>query len=324
MKHGFPRLCLALALVAAAVAKPLALAQYPEHPIRMVVPFPPGGISDVVARPIAGLMAAELGQPVLVDNRPGAAGRVGAEHTAKSAPHGYTIMLITAGTHGILPAIDPKLPYDAVRDFAPIIRLTETPFVLLVNPAVPARNLAEFVDYAKRNAGKIGYATAGPGSGHHLATEMFRRAAAIEIVHVPYKGEAPGMTDVVSGQLQMIMSTGGKAFVQQGKLRALATTGEARWFLFPDVPTLREQGLSGAVYSGWVGLAAPAGTSAQILDRLNAAAGKALASREIANNFTNLGWTAVGGTRAALGERIRADVEKWTRFVAEHKLVFEQ
>jgi tripartite-type tricarboxylate transporter receptor subunit TctC len=323
MKRRFSGFCAALIFVSASLLGAVALAQYPERPIRMVVPFPPGGISDVVARPIAGLMTAELGRPVAVDNRPGAGGRIGAENVAQAAPDGYTIMLITAGTHGILSAIDPKLRYDAVRDFAPIIRLTETPFVLLVNPALPARNLSEFIEHAKRNPGKISYATAGPGSGHHLVTEMFRRAAGIEIVHIPYKGEAPGLADVVSGQLQMMMATGGKPFVDQGKLRALATTAESRWFLFPDVPTLREQGLE-VVYSGWVGLAAPAGTSPEVLDRLNAAARKALANDELAKRFKNLGYSLVDGAREALGERIKADVAKWIKFVADHKLVFEQ
>ncbi len=308
---------------ACALAAATAQAEFPERPVRMIVPFPPGGISDVVARPVANAMAADLGQPVLVDNRPGASGRVGAEATVKSAPDGYTIMLITAGTHGILSAIDPKLRYDAVRDFAPIIRLQETPFVLLVNPALPVTTLGGLVEYAKKNPGKVSYATPGPGSGHHLVTEMFRHAAGVEVLHVPYKGEAPGVTDVVAGQVSMIMATGGKALVDQGKLRALATTGESRWFLFPDVATLREQGIDVA-YSGWVGLAAPAGTPESALDRLNAAARKAVASPEIAGRFKSLGWSSVEPTREALGERIRSDVAKWTRFVAQHKLVIEQ
>lgn len=307
MKRRFGELCTVLSFLVAGLINAVALAQYPERPVRMVVPFPPGGIRDVVTRPVANLMAADLGQAVGVDNRPGAGGRAGAEHTAKSAPDGCTIMLITAGTHGILSAIDPRLRYDAVRDFAPIIRLQQTPFVLLVNTAVPARNLPEFIDYARRNAGKMSYATPGPGSGHHLVTEMFRRAARIEIV------------------LQMMMmATGGKAFVQDGKLRALATTGESRRFLFSEVPTLRELGLRDVVYSGWVGLAAPAGTPPEILERPNAAARKALDNEDLRAKFGSLGWTAVGGTRDALGEHIKADIAKWIRFVADHKLVFDQ
>lgn len=317
------RTLLQLCCAALALASQVALAQFPDRPIRMIVPFPPGGISDVVARPVANAMAADLGQPVIVDNRPGANGRVGVEATLKSPADGYTIMLITAGTHGILPAIDPKLRYDAVRDFAPIIRLQETPFVLLVNPTVPGANVRDLVEHAKRNPGKLGYATPGAGSGHHLVTEIFRRAAGVDLLHVPYRGEAPGMADVVSGQVQMIMSTGGKTFVDSGKLRALATTGESRWVLFPEAPTLRELGLD-VVYSGWVGLAAPAGTPEAVLDRLNASARKALANPEIAARFTGNGWSQVEPTREALAERIRADVAKWTKFVTDNKLVITE
>jgi tripartite-type tricarboxylate transporter receptor subunit TctC len=314
------KLQLAAAALAAAITLPAFGQGYPAKPIRMVVPFPPGGISDIVARPVAEGMSATLGQPIVIENRAGAGGRIGAEAVAKAAPDGYTIGFITAGTHGILSAIDKKLSYDAVRDFAPITRLQETPFVLLAHPSVPAKNVAELVSASR--SGRIHYGTPGLGSGHHLAAELFRAATGAAITHVPYKGEAPAMTDLLAGQIQIMLAPSGHRFVLDGKLRALATTGERRWSLLPEVPTLKEQGVD-ASYVGWTGLAAPAGTSAELVGRLHGAAKAALARPDIQKRFTDLGYTIVGDEPAQAAARIRDDIAKWQKLVAEQNLTFE-
>jgi tripartite-type tricarboxylate transporter receptor subunit TctC len=321
MKKPFA-LAVAVAAFAAAVALPAFAQSYPTKPIRMVVPFPPGGISDIVARPVADGMSATLGQPVIIDNRPGAGGRIGADAVARAAPDGYTVGFITAGTHGILSAIDPKLSYDAVKDFTPITRLQETPFVLLAHPSVAAKNAAELVAAARAKPGAIHYGTPGLGSGHHMAAELFRAATGAQITHVPYKGEAPAMTDLLSGQIQIMLAPSGYRHVLDGKLRGLATTGERRWHLLPDVPTLKEQGVD-ASYVGWTGLAAPAGTPPEIVSRLHAAAKAALARPDIHKRFVDLGYAVVGDEPAQAAQRIRDDIAKWRKLVAEQNLKFE-
>jgi tripartite-type tricarboxylate transporter receptor subunit TctC len=303
-------------------ASSAAAQTYPTKPVRMIVPFPPGGISDIVARPVADAMSGTLGQAIVIDNRAGAGGRIGTDAVAKSAPDGYTIGFITAGTHGILSAIDKKLPYDAVRDFAAITRLQETPFVVLANPAVAAQNIAELRALAQAKPGAINYATPGLGSGHHMAAELFRAATGANIVHVAYKGEAPAMTDLIGGQVQLMFAPSGHQHVRDGKLRALATTGDTRWSLLPDVPTLKEQGVE-ASYVGWTGLAAPANTPPEIIARLNAAAKDALARPEVKQRFGALGYVLVGDEPAQAAQRIRADIAKWQKLVAEQRLVFE-
>src|SRR3954465_8614334 len=255
----------------------LASAQYPTKPIHLIVPFPPGGGNDTVARAIAQQISPELGQPVVIDNRPGAGGSVGAELAAKAPADGYTLFLAGVGSHVVNPNLHARLGYDPVRDFTPITLLASAPSGLVVNPAVPARTVAEFTAYARANPGKLNYASNGNGSAAQLAAAMYESMAGGKMVHVPYKGIAPAMTDLMSGEVQLMFGTivALVPHIQSGKLRALAVTSTKRSALLPDVPTLAESGLPDYQAGSWYGILAPAGTAREIIDRLHGAIVKA-------------------------------------------------
>ncbi len=311
------------ALPAHLATAPAGGQSWPTRPLRMIVPFPPGGVTDVVARAIAKHMGDDLGQPVIIDNKPGAGGRVGTEAAAKAPADGYTLLLMTSGTHAILPAIDPKLPYDAEADFVPVALLMETPFVLHVHPSVPARNVAEFVALAKAKPGALNYGSAGTGTAHHMFFELFKAAAAIDVTHVPYRGEAPAANELIAGQVQALMLPGGKQYADSGKTRALATTGARRWFIMPDVPGLAEAGFAGAVARGWSGLMVPARTPAEVVTRLNKAANDALASDDVRKLMHEQGYETLGGTPAELSDWIRRDIATWRALVKNAGLKFD-
>jgi tripartite-type tricarboxylate transporter receptor subunit TctC len=311
-------------LAAASLAAAPALAQtWPAKPIRLVVPFPPGGVTDVAARAVGKQMAETLGQAVVIDNKPGAGGRLGTEAVAKSPADGHTILLMTSGTHAILPAIDPKLPYDAEADFAPMLLLMSTPFALHVNPSLPARTLAEFVALAKARPGTINYGSAGTGTAHHMFFELFKAAAQIDIVHVPYRGEAPAAAELIAGQVQAAMLSGGQQYAETGKTRVLVTTGDKRWPLLPDVPSMAEAGFPGAVATGWSGLMMPAGTPADVVAKATAAANKGLQSDEVRKILQEQGYAVLGGSPKDLTDWIRRDLAMWRRLVAEAGLKFD-
>src|SRR5438552_13835540 len=239
---------------------------YPTRPIRLVVPFPAGGTTDILAREVGQRLSMTLGQPVVIDNRPGAAGNIGADLVAKSAPDGYTLLMGTVGTHAINASLYAKMPYDHVKDFAPIILVAGVPNVLVVNPSLPVNSVQELIAYAKANPGKLNFASSGPGTSIHLSGELFKVMAGVQMTHVPYKGSAPALQDLLGGQVQLMFDNLPPSLphIKAGKLRALAVTSVARSPALPDVPTIAESGLPGFEASSWFGILVPAGTPSAI------------------------------------------------------------
>ena len=296
-----------LCLAALARAQP-----YPAKPIHFIVPFPPGGGNDTVARAIAQQLGPDLGQPVVVDNRPGAGGSVGAELAAKSPPDGYTLFLAGVGSHAVNPNLHARLAYDPVRDFTPITLVATAPSVLVVNPAVPARTVAEFTAYARANPGKLNYASNGNGSAAQLAAAMYESMANVRMVHVPYKGIAPALTDLLSGEVQLMFGTvvALVPHIQAGKLRALAVTSRKRSALLPDVPSLAESGLPDYEAGSWYGVMAPAGTPREIVERLHGAIARALKQPDVAQRLAAEGAIVIGSTPAEFGAHIKAELAR--------------
>ena len=290
---------------------------FPSKPLTIVVPFPAGGALDTVARAIAEPMRMDLGQAVIVDNRPGAGGTVGSAQVARAAPDGHTILLGSVATHAIAAGLYPKLPYDPIGDFSPITQLTSSPLVLTVSPQVKAANVAELVAAAKAQPGKINYASTGNGTALHIAGEVFRSVTGIDVVHVPYKGGSQAATALLAGEVgfmianpQLVMS-----FVQAGRLRALAVTGNSRLEALPNVPTLKEAGVSGVDMTTWFGLWAPKGTPPAVIDRLNASARKALAAPEVKRQLEAQGDAPVGSGVTEFSTLVRAEHKYWASFV---------
>jgi tripartite-type tricarboxylate transporter receptor subunit TctC len=306
----------------AAVLSPLAPAQapaYPNKPVRIVVPFPAGGTTDILARAISQKLSESLGQPFIVDNRPGAAGNIGAELVAKSAPDGYTMLMGTVGTHAINASLYPKLPYDHVKDFQPVLLVAGVPNVLAVYPAVPANSVQELIAYAKANPSKLNFASSGAGTSIHLSGELFKTATGVQMQHIPYKGSAPALQDLVGGQVQLMFDNLPSALplIKAGKLRALAVTSATRSPALPDIPTVAESGLPGFEASSWFGLLVPAGTPAAVVARINAEGNKWLASPEARDKLTAQGANAAGGTPEDFAKHITAETAKWARVVKE-------
>ena len=314
------RLCLtmALAFTAATVA---AQAAYPTRPIRLVVPFPPGGSPDVLARTLGQKLSESTGVPVVVENVAGAGGTLGAERVAKAAPDGYTLLMGHIGTLAFAPAIYPQLPYDPVKSFTPIAAVARVPNVLAINPGLPARNLAEWIDYLKRRPGAVNYGSGGNGSAAHLAVEYFKLVTQTFIVHVPYRGTAPSVTDAAGGQVQMVF-TGAPAvapMAKAGKLRALAVTGSRRLESLPDVPTFAETGVKGLERfeaDQWYGVVAPAGVPRDIVVRLNQLVQASVNSPEVRERLASEGATLIGGDAASFGQFIQAEIARWRPVVA--------
>jgi len=314
-----------LAALAALLLNP-ALAQiYPSKPVRLIVPFAAGGGNDNVARLVGKRLSDSLGQPVVVDNRPGAGGVVGAELAAKAAPDGYTLFLGGVGSHAINPNLHEKLPYDPVRDFAPIELLAQAPLVLVVHPSVPARDIAEFIAYARAHPGKLNFASNGNGSSSQLAAVMFGSMAGVDMVHVPYKGLSPALTDLLSGQVQLMFSSVVAILphIKAGKLRGLATTGAKRLASLPELPTLAESGLPGYEASSWYGILAPAGTPRDIVMKLNAELSKALEQPEVKNSLLAEGAEPAGGSPEAFAAHIRAEKERLGKLIRDAKIRLE-
>src|SRR5438477_6280604 len=290
----------------------LALAQYPAKPIHLIVPFPPGGGNDTVARAIAQQISPDLGQPVVIDNRPGAGGAVGAELAAKAPPDGYTLFLAGVGSHVVNPNLHAHLPYDPLKDFAPITLVATAPSVLVVNPAVPSRTVAEFTAYARAHPGKLNYASNGNGSAAQLAAAMYESMAGVKMVHVPYKGIAPAMTDLLSGEVQLMFGTvvALVPHIQAGKLRALAVTSRSRSALLPDVPSLAESGLPDYEAGSWYGVMAPAGTPREIVERLHGAIVSALRQPEVAKRLAAEGAIVIGSTPEEFSRHLKAELAR--------------
>lgn len=295
-----------------------ALAQgYPAKPIRLVLPYPPGGGSDTIARPLAQRLGEALGQQVVVDNRGGGGGAIGMEHAAKAAPDGYTIVMALTAQLAVNPSLYRKLPYDPVKDFVPITLLAEGPYVLVVHPSVPVKTVKELVALARKRTNELAYASSGNGSGGHLAAELLKDMTGIEMLHVPYKGGGPALVDLISGQVQVLFSTwaSGRGHIQSGRVRALAVSTAKRPKAIPHLPTVAEAGVPGYDAGVWYALLAPAGTPAAIVERLNREVLAVLKSREYAKLLFDAAIDPVGSTPEALGSYIRSEMAKWAKVV---------
>ncbi|HTP63708.1 MAG TPA: tripartite tricarboxylate transporter substrate binding protein [Burkholderiales bacterium] len=288
---------------------------YPSKPIKFVVPFPPGGNLDFVARTLQPKMQEVLGQPVIIDNKGGNAGMIGLEYASKQPGDGYTIVLGNTGTIAINQSVYPKMPYDAVKDFVAIGITTTNALMATIAGNVPANNLKEFIDYAKKNPGKLNFAISGAGSGPHFGAEMFKRAAGLDIPIVFYKGSGPAMADLLGGQVQIQMDAPSvtMAQVKAGKLKAIAVTGKTRLASLPDVPTFDQGGLPGVDASGFQGVLAPAGTPPEAVAKLSDALNKALAQPEVKERFAANGLDVASSSPAEFAAFIHAEIAKWGR-----------
>ena len=312
--------CLLVGLVAfAAAAAPMGVqAQaWPSKPIKYVVPFAPGGTTDILARTVGEKLSIALGQPVVVENKPGAGGGVGADFTAKAAPDGYTIMGGTISTHAINASLYSNLPYDPVKDFAAITLIARVPNLLVINPDIKAKNVAELIALMKANPGKFTFASSGNGTSQHLSGELFKSMAGVDMQHIPYKGSPPALQDVVGGQVSMTFDniTTAWPLAKAGKLRPLAVTTAKRSSVAPEVPTLAESGLPGFEIGSWQGVFAPAGTPPEIVKRLNAEIVKILNMPDVKERLVALGAEPVGDTPEQFSAYVKSEVAKWSDIV---------
>ncbi len=310
-----------MALSVALVCSVAAQAQgYPNKPIRIIVPYPPGGGTDVITRTLAQKMTELMGQPVLVDNRPGANSIIGSDAVAKAAPDGYTV-LITLATHVINPALYAKLPYGP-DDHAPVTVLAEYPFVITVHPSLPVKNLKAFIAFAKSRPGQLAFASSGNGSGPHLGMELFKSMAGIDVVHVPYKGAGQAMSDLLSGQVPIFLNNflAGAQMIKAGRLRALAVTSRKRSNAAPDIPTVSEAGVPGYVVTGWYGMMVPAATPAAVVRALHEGTVKALKSKEVSSKLSNDAAVVVANTPQEFAAFLKTESEKWTGVIRKAKV----
>ena len=306
---------LAVAFLAATVPDALAQA-YPTRPVKIVVPFAAGGPADIYARAIGERLQAALGQPFVVENRPGGGAVVGTDLVAKSAPDGYTLLMMS-NTHTVNESLLPDKPYQLLRDLVPVAPVNYSDLVLVIHPSVPASTLAEFLALAKAKPGGLNYASSGPGTPYHMAGELFKAMAGVDIVHVPYKGSSGARTDILGGQVQMMFDaiTTMAPNVRAGKLKALATSGKTRSPVLPEVPTVAEAGVAGYEAVIWLGFMAPAGTPRPIVERLNAAITRAANAPEMKDTWAKQGAVAMSMTPAEFERFMRDDIEKWARVV---------
>lgn len=317
MKRLLPLLIASAALVAAAFAQ--AQPPYPSKPIRFVVPYPAGGPLDTVARLLGQKVGESLKQPVIVENKPGAGGNIGADMVAKSAPDGYTILMGAVATHAINPTLYAHIPYDAERDFAPITQLASTPNVLVVNPKLPVSNVKEFIAYAKAHPGQLNFGSGSTGSAGHLAGELFNTMAGVKMVHVPYKGAAPAMQDLIGGQIQLMFDNLASSLGQMraGKVKALAVTTAKRSPLAPELPTIAESGLPGFNINTWFGVFAPAGTPRPIVDELHDEFVKALDAPDVREKMLTMGAEPVGNTPEQFAAYIKSEGRKYAKLIKQ-------
>lgn len=311
------RLVVPMAAVALAFACSASAQHFPNRPLRMIVGFSPGGPNDIVARVVAQKLGESLGQQVVVDNRPGAAGNIGTELVAKAAPDGYTLLMGSTGPQAVNPAVYAKLPFDVLRDLAPVTLVARLPNVLIVNPNVPAQDVAELIALAKRRPGKLNYGSSGTGTTLHLSAELFTSLAGIKMVHVPYKGTAPAVADVVAGQIDLAFAAAPSVLplVHAGKLRMLAVTSGARSPVLPDVPTIAESGLSGYDVTPWFGVFATAGTPKSVIQKLNGEIRKIVASAEVRVTLEKQGAEPVSDNPEEFAVLLKAEIEKWSTVV---------
>jgi len=305
-------LLLALALPCASLAQ-----SYPTKPLRLICPFPPGGAVDIASRAAGAELTKILGQAVAVENKPGAGGNLGGADAARSAPDGYTLFMTTSGIQAINPALYAKMPFDPNKDLAPVAPLVSLNNVLVVHPSVPAKSVKEVIDLAKKSPGKWTYASSGNGTTIHMSGAMFTQLTGTDILHIPYKGSAPAVTDLLAGQTHMMFDNVPSALphIKSGKLRALATTGAKRDPALPDLPTVAEAGVKGYESGVWFGLSVPAGTPREIIQRLNAATLQATKAPDFIKRMTDLGYNIIPGTPEQMESMLKAEIARWTPVV---------
>ena len=311
------RAALASLALAALAAAPVAAQQYPARTVRVIVPYPAGGGNDLIARAAADELGRRLGQQFIVDNRAGGSTIIGAELTARAPADGYTLMVTSGTTFAIIPNLKPKIPYDPVRDFAPVSLLAVQPYLLVVNPSLPVRSVRQLIALARANPGKIAYGSPAVGAGGHLAAELFKIMTGTDLQHVPYRGASQALTDVVAGQVSLMFSSPGSvhAFVASGKLRAIAVTSAQRSALAPDVPTVAEGGVPGYESIQWNAMAAPRGTPAAAIERLNAELAAAMKLPEFRDRLLAQGFDGAVSTPQELADRIKADLARYAKLI---------
>ena len=312
-------------LIALALVAELACAQYPAKPLRLVVPFAPGGSTDIFARLVAERLAAPLGQPVVVENRAGAAGNLGAEAVARAAPDGYTLLMATTGVMAINNALYANMTYDAAKDFQPVVFIASITNVLIVPPDSPAHSVQELIVLAKREPGKLSFASSGAGSSTHMSAELFKSLARVDLLHVPYKGSGQAMPDLMSGRVSLMFENmpGAVSQIKAGKVRALAVTGLMRSSAMPELPTVAESGVPGYESLSWSGIAVPAGTPRPIVERLNRDINAILVTREMRLKFAEQGADVVGGPPETFAGHVRAERTKWSRLIRDNHIVVQ-
>jgi tripartite-type tricarboxylate transporter receptor subunit TctC len=315
MKPFLQTLILATAVFAAAAPA----AEYPTKPIRIIVAYTPAGTTDILARAVGQKMSEAWGQPVIVDNRPGANGNIGTEITANATPDGYTITMATAATHSINNTLYPKLKWDAVKSFDPISLVARVPNILVVNNALPVKSVSELIAYGKANPGKLNHGSPGLGSTGHLSAELFKSATGLQMTHVPYKGSAPTLADLVAGQIQVVIDNMPAYLpqVQAGKIRALAVTTATRSAAAPNLPTIAEAGVKGYEAGSWFGLAAPKGVPADVIHKLSAETDRILKLPDVKERLLGLGAEPVGGKPEEFAAFIRSEQAKWRKVITQ-------
>jgi tripartite-type tricarboxylate transporter receptor subunit TctC len=309
------------ALLALAAALPV-LAQYPARTVTIVVPFPPGGGTDTGTRIVATRLAQKWGQPVIVENKPGAAGMIGAEAVSKAKPDGYTLMMGNIGTQSINPSLYRKMPYDADTAFTPVTLVAELPSVLLAGPAVKARNAKEIIALAKASPGKITYSSSGSGGSMHLAGALFEKESRTELLHIPYKGGGPAIADLIAGHVDISFATilESSGHIKSGRLRALAVTSDKRYPTLPDVPTLAESGLAGFNTGSWIGIVAPAGTPRDVIEKIAQDVREIVTSPDVRDQLIAQGATPVGGSPAEFAALIESDRRRYAQIIRDRNI----
>ena len=304
-----------LVTMAGGISTPVLAQAWPAKPIRIVIAQAPGSATDVISRVVANPLSASLGQPIVIDARPGAGGVLGTEVAARSAPDGYTLFMANNSTHGSNPAVYAKLPYDAVRDFAPVSFVASVPYVLVVDPALPVKTVQEFIALAKARPGKMNYASAGNGSTHHFCGELLKSMTGIDIQHIPYKGSGPGIAGLLGGEVSMMFSNVADigSQIRAGKVRALAVTVQRRASLLPDVPTMPEAGLPDFEITSWFGLLVPAGTPSGIIGRLNAETVKVLERTDVKATLTAQGLEVAPSSPVQFAAYIKSEIARFTK-----------
>jgi len=317
MKPAFKNIAFA-ALAAAVVAPAIAFAQaYPSRPIRLICPFPPAGAVDIASRAIANELQKSLGQPVTVENRPGAGGNLGGEMAAKAAPDGYTLFMTTSGIQAINPALYSKMNYDPNKDLVPVAPLVSLNNVLVLHPSVPGNSVRDVIAAAKANPGKLTYASSGNGTSIHMSGELFKHLTGVNMLHIPYKGSGPAVADLIGGQVNMMFDNipSSLPHIKGGKLKALATTGAKRDPALPDLPTIAEAGVPGYESGVWFGIAVPAATPKDIVAKLNAETVRGAKAPDFVKRMTDLGYLIIPGAPEQMADMIKAEIVRWTPVV---------